>query len=717
MKSRGAALRERRRRDAGSRYSLSPTKTGLTSLQALPNETTAAQRMALSRLTAGSRTADTHRTTAELVVALLRSAIGTEASPDIPPECDWERLGLVAAHHGVLPILYRTLRDRDAEVPDAILQSMKLAYYANVLRNELAQQLAGEICAALGTEDIPVILLKGIALIRTLYDDPGLRRLSDLDLLVDERDVERAVAQLQRIDIEPLASPETGRGPLCDLHRVYVRPELRSLPVELHWRLFEGYQPYAFDLIEVWANRRPIAGTDDGACTMSFEHELAHLCLHLDRHAVMLRSLVTQRDWLELLLLPHGVARMVWLYDIAELIRCRTTMIDWESFVRTARAWALAGRLHAVLELCRRALGIAPPAEVMRALDVGRPRFAERFAQRVVLASHRANGHPDARFRWAKALSGDVLRLTHAWTSLFPPAAYLRSTYPGDHSTASRRIRHFREVLPRLSAEIQGRLRSFRGADLQRNNAQVYDQAFYDAFSENSAQSAALLLGLLYRVYRPRSVIDVGCGTGAWLAAAETLGSTQLKGLDGKWVPKEALMSKHIEFEVVDLAHPLEIDGQYDLCICVEVAEHVPATRAHTLVRALCGASDVVVFGAAITHQGGRGHVNEQWQSYWVSLFKDNNYECFDIFRGSLWDNDNVAWWYRQNTLLFVRTTATVIDRQVLRTLERPISDIVHPRSYELKVQRAQAQPQTSAPYGLRGIWGRLRPRWGRIEG
>jgi SAM-dependent methyltransferase len=499
---------------------------------------------------------------------------------------------------------------------------------------------------------------------------------------------------------------------------VYLRPELRSLPVELHWRLYEGYQPYAFDLAEVWANRRPIAGAPDGVCTMSFEHELAHLCLHLDRHAVMLRSLVTRPDWLELLLLPHGLARMVWLYDIAELIRRRTAMIDWDRFVQAARVCAFAGRLHAVLELCGRALGIGPPAEVMRALDVGRPRFAERLAQRVVLASHRANGHADARrFRWAKALSGDVLRLTHTWTSLFPPAAYLRSTYPGDHSTASRRIRHFREVVPRLAAEIQGRWRSFRGPHGRGNNAQAYDQAFYDAFSENSAQSAALLLGVLYRVYRPRSVVDVGCGTGAWLAAAETLGSTRLKGLDGQWVPKERLMSRHIEFEAVDLARPLRIDGQYDLCICVEVAEHVPATRAHTLVRALCGAADVVVFGAAIAHQGGRGHVNEQWQSYWVSLFKDNRYECFDIFRGSLWNNDSVAWWYRQNTLLFVRATTTVIDREVLRTLERPIPDIVHPRSYELKVQRVQAQPQASAPSGLRSIWGHIRACWGRFAG
>ena len=268
---------------------------GLASLQALPNETTAARRMALSRLTGASRTADSHRVTAELLVALLRRAIGTGALPDIPRACDWERLVLVAAHHGVLPILYRALRDRDAEVPDAVLQQLKLEYYANVLRNELAQQLAGEICRALGAERIPVILLKGIALIRTLYDDPGLRRLSDIDLLVDARDVERASAQLQRIAVEPVGTQETGRGPLCDLHRVYLRPDLRSLPVELHWRLYEGYQPYAFDLTEVWAQRRPLASAHDGACTMSFEHELAHLCLHLDRHAVTYRSFAPPR--------------------------------------------------------------------------------------------------------------------------------------------------------------------------------------------------------------------------------------------------------------------------------------------------------------------------------------------------------------------------------------------------------------------------------------
>ena len=37
--------------------------------------------------------------------------------------------------------------------------------------------------------------------------------------------------------------------------------------------------------------------------------------------------------------------------------------------------------------------------------------------------------------------------------------------------------------------------------------------------------SARVVLGMLYQHYVPQSVIDVGCGRGAWLAAAEALGA------------------------------------------------------------------------------------------------------------------------------------------------------------------------------------------------
>ena len=144
-------------------------------------------------------TARARRVTSEIVVALLRASLGTGPLPDATrlAECDWTRFALLARHHGIGPILFRALQERAASVPAEWLQIFKAEYVTNAFHNQLAQASVDEIGAVFSSERIPVILMKGAALLRTLYDDQGLRTLCDVDLLVDERDVERADTQLQ----------------------------------------------------------------------------------------------------------------------------------------------------------------------------------------------------------------------------------------------------------------------------------------------------------------------------------------------------------------------------------------------------------------------------------------------------------------------------------------------------------------------------------------
>jgi cyclopropane fatty-acyl-phospholipid synthase-like methyltransferase len=163
--------------------------------------------------------------------------------------------------------------------------------------------------------------------------------------------------------------------------------------------------------------------------------------------------------------------------------------------------------------------------------------------------------------------------------------------------------------------------------------AEHYNEAFYDRQVAGSVSSAEVILGLLYDFYQPRSVIDVGCGRGAWLSVAESLGAKILIGLDGYWNTKDKLLCRNIDFTSVDLEGPVDIREKYDLCISLEVAEHLASKRAKAFVEILCKSSNVILFSAAIINQGGENHINEQWQSYWIELFQANGYECFDIFR------------------------------------------------------------------------------------
>ena len=193
---------------------------------------------------------------------------------------------------------------------------------------------------------------------------------------------------------------------------------------------------------------------------------------------------------------------------------------------------------------------------------------------------------------------------------------------------------------------------------------------------------------MLRDLYEWKSVVDFGCGSGAWLAGAEAHGGEALYGFDGPWVDPTKLTSSNIVFTPMDFEKELpSLDKKVDLAISVEVAEHLYKDRIDAFFDAFCALSDVVVFSAAIPYQGGTHHVNEQPQSYWIEHFDRRGFDVFDIFRPHIWNDDEVRWWFRQNVFLFVRRGSDAIDRAKLTELESPLRDVVHPVNFVRKVR------------------------------
>jgi SAM-dependent methyltransferase len=176
----------------------------------------------------------------------------------------------------------------------------------------------------------------------------------------------------------------------------------------------------------------------------------------------------------------------------------------------------------------------------------------------------------------------------------------------------------------------------------------TYDADWYGWQAGGSAASAAVVAPLLNRLLHPITVLDVGCGVGTWAAQWP-----QSVGVDGDYVPRRQLRIPADRFLPRDLTKPLDLGRRFDMALCLEVGEHLRARHAKTLVASLCKHADVVVFSAAVPGQGGCGHVNEQWPSYWAKLFAQHGYHPFDMLREHLWWDQRVEWWYRQNLLVF----------------------------------------------------------------
>lgn len=203
-----------------------------------------------------------------------------------------------------------------------------------------------------------------------------------------------------------------------------------------------------------------------------------------------------------------------------------------------------------------------------------------------------------------------------------------------------------------------------------------YTEMYYKRISPGAVKSAVhtyIALGIgwhteidvEWKITKPTewpSVIDIGCGVGEW-----SCGNPNYIGVDHN-IPEKALMIpkenyKDVDIEKADSCFDVH-QTKYDLCLCLEVAEHISERVADLLIEWLCSLSDNVLFSAAIPNQGGTGHINEQWQEYWAEKFYANGFGaelCYPVK-----DNPNCCLWYRQNMILYKRGSSGKVVNFVL---------------------------------------------------
>ncbi|HED7606382.1 TPA: class I SAM-dependent methyltransferase [Campylobacter coli] len=188
----------------------------------------------------------------------------------------------------------------------------------------------------------------------------------------------------------------------------------------------------------------------------------------------------------------------------------------------------------------------------------------------------------------------------------------------------------------------------------------------------NSAKE--MLNQILPLLPKINSVADVGCGVGTWLKTWQDKNNEiKILGIDGNsvdeklfYIDKKNYKQTNLTSNYKDILKQLDlIDGSrykpFDLVQSLEVAEHLEEKYARNFIQLLTSLSDIVLFSAAIPHQGGTDHFNEQPPVYWADIFKEFDYVCFDILREKIWNNEKIAFWYRQNTMLYAHKSKSYI--------------------------------------------------------
>lgn len=156
----------------------------------------------------------------------------------------------------------------------------------------------------------------------------------------------------------------------------------------------------------------------------------------------------------------------------------------------------------------------------------------------------------------------------------------------------------------------------------------IYTDSFFSIARHESVleHTPKIVAETVYTFYRPKKVIDFGCGCGIYLREFERLGA-EVFGIDGSPAAERNLAISPKRFLLADLTKSVSLPEHYDCAICFEVAEHIPTGASETLVDNVTRGSDLVVFSSAHKGQGGHDHINEQNPEFWAALFQRKDFE------------------------------------------------------------------------------------------
>lgn len=242
-----------------------------------------------------------------------------------------------------------------------------------------------------------------------------------------------------------------------------------------------------------------------------------------------------------------------------------------------------------------------------------------------------------------------------------------------------------------------------------------YDAQFLSYVMRASRRSAVRLVGILREALPINSVLDVGCASGTWLNVWRSTGVSDVHGIDGDYIDREQLEIPQSDFTSADLSQPISLGRTFDLVQSLEVGEHIPPATSKLFVSQIVKHSNgFVLFSAAPPGQGGEHHVNERPYEFWRSLFRDHSFLPFDYVRPLVLTDKSICFWYRFNTLLYVRKDRIADLNPLVQEVQiqdgSPISDL-STLTFRIRRELVRRLPH-QVQHELARIKARIFPGW-----
>lgn len=216
---------------------------------------------------------------------------------------DWNHFVNLANEHGIVALSWYNITETGNSVfiPSEYLGKLYRSYLISLTRNTYLYDQLSKILELIKKEGIIIVLLKGLALEKTVYGDQGLRQMNDLDVLVP-RD---KVLNLRKILINNGFMSLPLKSPLYEYIILDIGKHIPALikddcSVEIHHNLF-GTNDITLTQ-EFIARSFPVKINDQEAFIPSPQLFFLYLVAHLDYHELNEGSQLRQYADLILLL-------------------------------------------------------------------------------------------------------------------------------------------------------------------------------------------------------------------------------------------------------------------------------------------------------------------------------------------------------------------------------------------------------------------------------
>ena len=328
------------------------------------------------------------------------------------PNLDWDKfyqLLIQGKLVGLFSILGRTYPDL---WPRAVKEKLREDRYRQIPYNDWCLRQAETVLTTLGDLSIPVIVLKGWALIPLVYDgDPSQRPASDFDLLVNPQDVSRItdiLHDLNYADGEMEPWPGYFRRYINSAHYLSSQTFPNSdqfFNIDLHWGFPDApYYDRRISVQTLFERAQPfkIAGID--VKYMATEDYLIYASVHLAHHGYQ-----------------DTLSRY---YEIAALILKTKTTINWEIILTNARTWRVIIPLRRMISKIEILWPKIIPANIHEVIEKLKPSWGERMVDWCLTHSTRK----DAIIIILSCLNtpGLIWRLRFILETAFPGPMYLK---------------------------------------------------------------------------------------------------------------------------------------------------------------------------------------------------------------------------------------------------------------------------------------------------